>query len=110
MAGRALPMQGGLIMAYTPLERRIWYHYPYVLPAALLSDEPTHDGDPSSLRSEVSQGDICYVHISRSIGDGTFLARVASSPAFKHAHGFTLVLTVAHLAQATPWDGRIQAA
>jgi len=50
------------------------------------------------------------VHITRSFGDGTFLARVAASPAFKHAQGFTLVLTERHLAQATPWDGRIQAA
>jgi hypothetical protein len=110
MAGRALPMQGGQIMAYTPLEQRIWYHYPYVLHAALLSDEPTYADDPSSLRDDASQGDICYVHITRSFGDGTFLARVAASPNFKQAKGFTLVLTEAQLAQATPWDGRIQAA
>jgi hypothetical protein len=110
MAGRALPMQGGLIMVYTPLEERIWYHYPYVLPATLLSDEPTHDGDPSSLRADASHEDICYVHITRSFGDGTFLARVSSSPTFKHAQGFTLIFTEQHLAQATPWDGRIQAA
>ena len=97
-------------MAYTPLEQRIWYHYPYMLPAMLLSDEPTHDGDTSSLRADASQGDICYVHITRSFGDGTFLARVATSPNFKHAQGFTLVLTDAYLAQAKPWDGRIQAA
>jgi hypothetical protein len=103
-------MQGGLIMAYTPLEQRIWYHYPYMLPAALLSDEPTHPGDPSSLRAAASQGDICFVRLTRSFGDGTFLACVAASPTFKHASGFTLVLTEAHLAQATPWDGRIQAA
>jgi hypothetical protein len=113
MAGRALPMQGGLIMAhipFTPLEERIWYHYPYVLPAALLSDEPTHVGDPSSLRADASQGDSCYVHIIRSFGDGTFLVRVAAAPNFKHTQGFTLVLTEAHLSQATPWDGSIQAA
>jgi hypothetical protein len=97
-------------MAYTPLEQRIWYHYPYVLPAALLSDEPTHTSDTSSLRAEASQEDICYVHIMRSFSDGTFLARVAASPNFKHAQGFTLVLTEEHLAQAKPWDGRIQAA
>src|SRR5436190_1776746 len=97
-------------MAYTPLEERIWYHYPYVLPAALLSNEPTHAGDSSSLRADASQGDICYVHITRSFDDGTFLARVAASPHFKHAQGFTLVLTEAQLAQAIPWDGRNQAA
>ncbi len=97
-------------MAYTPLEERIWYHYPYVLPAALLSDEPTHTGDPSSLRADASQGDICYVHITRSFGDGTYLSRVSSSPHFKHAQGFTLLLTEEHLAQVTPWNGRFQAA
>ena len=97
-------------MAHTPLEKRIWYCYPYVLPAMLLSNEPTHVGDTSSLRAEASQNDTCYVHITRSFGDGTFLARVAASPNFKHAQGFTLVLTEANLAQAKPWDGRIQAA
>jgi hypothetical protein len=96
-------------MAYTPLEKRIWYHYPYVLPTNVLSDEPTHDGDTSSLRAEASQEDTCYVRITRSFGDGTFLARVAASPDFKHTQ-FTVVLTESHLAQAKPWDGRIQAA
>jgi hypothetical protein len=96
-------------MAFTPLEQRIWYHYPYVLPATLLSDDPTHDGDTSSLRAEVSQDDICYVRLTRSFGDGTFLARVAASPDFKCTQ-FTVVLTEVHLAQAKPWDGRIQAA
>lgn len=96
-------------MAYTPLEQRIWYHYPYVLPATLLSDEPTHDGDPSSLRAEASQGDICFVRLIRSFGDGTFLARVSASPDFTDRQ-FTLLLTEGHLAQATPWNGRIQVA
>jgi hypothetical protein len=97
-------------MAYTPLEQRIWYHYPYEVPATLLSDEPTHDGDTSSLRADASRDDMCIVRITRSFGDGTFLARVAASSDFKHAQGFTLVLTEAHLAQAKPWDGCIQAA
>jgi hypothetical protein len=96
-------------MAYTPLEQRIWYHYPYVVPATLLSHEPTHDGDPSSLRADASRDDICFVRLTRSFGDGTFLARVSASPDFKHTQ-FTVVLTEAHLAQATPWNGRIQAA
>jgi hypothetical protein len=97
-------------MAYTPLEKRIWYHYPYVLPATLLSDEPTHDGDPSSLRADASRDDTCYVRITRSFGDETFLARVAASPEFKQTQGFTVVLTETQLAQARPWDGRVQAA
>ena len=42
-------------MQNTPsLTRRIWYHYPYVMPATVLSPEPTHDTDPSSLRAEAS--------------------------------------------------------
>ncbi len=97
-------------MAYTALEERIWYHYPYVLPASLLSDEPIHAGDPSSLRADARRDGICYVHLMRSFGDGTFLARVAASPSFRHAQGFTLVLTETHLTQAKPWDGRFQAA
>jgi hypothetical protein len=97
-------------MAYTPLEQRIWYRYPYVMPADVLSDEPTHEEDTSSLRAQASQDDICYVHITRSFGDGTFLSRVAASPNFKYAQGYTLVLTEAHLAQARPWDGCIQVA
>jgi hypothetical protein len=96
-------------MAYTSLEQRIWYHYPYVLPASVLSDEPTHDEDISSLRAEASQDNICFVRLTRSFGDGTFLARVSASSNFTHRQ-FTLVLTEAHLAQATPWNGRIQAA
>ena len=96
-------------MAFTPLEQRIWYHYPYVVPATLLSNEPTHACDTSSLRADASRDDMCFVRLTRSFGDGTFLARVAASPDFKHRQ-FTLVLTEAQLAQARPWDGRIQAA
>ena len=97
-------------MAHTPLAKRIWYCYPYVLPADVLSDEPTHEEDPSSLRLDASCDDTCYVRIARSFGDGTFLARVAASPNFKHTQGFTVVLTEAQLAQARPWDCRVQAA
>jgi len=96
-------------MAYTPLEQRIWYHYPYVVPATLLSEEPTHVGDTSSLRADASRDDRCFVRLMRAFGDGTFLARIAASPDFTHRQ-FTLVLTEAHLSQAKPWDGRIQAA
>jgi hypothetical protein len=96
-------------MAYTSLEQRIWYHYPYVLPATHLSDEPTHAGDTSNLRADASRDDMCFVRLIRCFGDGTFLARVAASPDFKHRQ-FTVVLTEANLAKAKPWDGRIQAA
>ena len=93
-------------MAQTPLARRMWYLYPYVLPADLLSDEPTHDGDPSSLRADASCEGTCYVRVLRAFGDGTYQARVAATPGFNpHQKGYTLVLTEAQLSQARPWNG-----
>ena len=93
-------------MAQTPLARRIWYLYPYVLPADLLSDDPTHDGDPSSLRADASCEGTCYVRVLCAFGDGTYQARVAATPGFNpHQEGYTLVLTEAQLSQARPWNG-----
>jgi hypothetical protein len=97
-------------MANIPLEKRIWYCYPYMIPADMLSDEPTHQEDPSNLRAEASCDDTCYVRITRSFGDGTFLARVSASPEFKQIQGFTVVLTEAQVLKAKPWDCRVQAA
>ncbi len=97
-------------MAHTPLEKRIWYCYPYMMPADVLSDEPTHEEDSSSLRVDASRDDTCYVRITRSFGDDTFLTRVAASPNFKLTQSFTVVLTEAQILKARPWDGRVQAA
>ena len=97
-------------MAQTPLERRIRYGHPYVMPADVLSDEPTHAEDPSNLRADASCDGKCYARIIASFGDGTYLARVAASPDFQRSKGYTVVLTEAQLATARPWDGRIQAA
>ena len=83
--------------------RRIWYHYPYVLPADVLSDEPTHEDDPSSLREEASCESLCYLKLTQSFGDGTHLARVAASPDALHTSGYTIVVNDAHLTKARPW-------
>ena len=87
-----------------PCQRRVWYLYPYMLPADVLSPEPTHDTDPSSLREAASCEGACYVRVLRAFGDGTYLARVAATPGFNpYREGYTLVLTEAQLSQARPW-------
>jgi len=92
-------------MPNTSHTRRIWYHYPYVMPATVLSPEPTHESDPSSLRAEASSGGLCYLKLSQSFHDGTYLARVAASPDVLRSHSYTIVLNNAHLAKARPWRG-----
>jgi hypothetical protein len=86
---------------------RIWYHYPYVLPADVLSDEPTHEGDPSSLREEASCNGLCYLKLTQSIGDGTHLARVAASSDALRTGGYTIVINDAQLAKARPWHTQL---
>ena len=83
--------------------RRIWYHSPYVLPADVLSDEPTHENDPSSLREEASCDGLCYLKLTQSFHDGTHLARVAASPGALRSGGYTVVVNNAQLAKARPW-------
>ena len=91
--------------------RRIWYGYPYAIPSGALSDEPTHDEDPSSLRAEASRDGICYLRLLHDFGDGTYLARVAAHPTFfPAAEGYTVVLTDQQLAQARPWHAGALAA
>ncbi len=98
-------------MAQTPFAKRMWYLYPYVLSADLLSDEPTHDGDPSSLRADASCEGTCYIRVLHAFGDGTYLARVAATPGFHpHQEGYTLVLTEAQLSQAQRWNQGVRAA
>jgi hypothetical protein len=83
--------------------RRIWYHSPYVLPADVLSDEPTHENDLSSPREAASCEGLCYLKLTRSFHDGTYLARVAASPGALRSCGYTVVLNNAQLAKARPW-------
>jgi hypothetical protein len=66
-------------MAQTLLARRIWIQHPYVLPAKLLSSEPTHDEDLSSLHADASQDDRCYVRFIRSFDGSPPTAQCAVS-------------------------------
>jgi hypothetical protein len=85
------------------LSRRIWHHSPYVLPADVLSAEPTHVDDPSSLREEASCDGHCYLKLTRSFGNGTYLVRVAASPEHLRHQGYTVVLDQAQIAKTLPW-------
>src|SRR5260370_24947136 len=70
-------------MGHTTLPtRRIWYGYPYEIPSDVLSDEPTHNEDLSSLRAEASRDGICYLRLLKDFQDGTYLAPVAAHPNF----------------------------
>jgi hypothetical protein len=86
--------------------RHIWYFYPYVMPADVLSTEPTHENDPSNLRDDASYDGRCYLKLTRSFGDGTYLARVAASLELLRNHGYTVVLNEVQLAKARPWHDR----
>ena len=94
-------------MIKTSLAQRIWYFYPYELAADVLSAEPTHEDDPSSLRDDASCGGICYIKLTCSFGDGTYLARVAASMELLRKHGYTVMLFEAQLAKAHPWDDHL---
>lgn len=93
-------------MKTTTVVKRIWYHYPYVMPASVLSAEPTHEQDTASLRDVASSDGACYLKVIRSFNDGTYLARVAAHPDRILTHGYTLVLSDAHLTLARPYDCR----
>ena len=97
-------------MGQTLLTRRIWFHYPYVMPVDVLSNEPTHGDDPSSLCEEASCDDICYLKLTCSFHDGTYLARVAASPAALRSHGYTVIVNHAQFAKARPWHGLLKSA
>ena len=88
----------------------IWYHHPYVLPADVLSPEPIHETDPSSLRKEASKNGLYSLKPTRSFYDGTYLARVAASPDALRSHGSTVMVNDVHLAKARPWHGLLKSA
>ncbi len=87
--------------------RRIGYLTTCVIPAALLSDEPTEVEDISSLRADASRGGLSFAHITQSLEEGVYLARVAASPD-RVAHGYTVLLTEHDLHFALPWDHRVE--
>jgi len=94
------------VVRYTFFQR-LGHHDVCVVPARVLSAEPTHDEDPSSLQAEASHAGQCYVRVLLSFGDGTYLAYVAASPDFKCR--FTVVFSEAQLAQAQPSNRCVQA-
>ena len=69
----------------------------YALPASILSEEPIHEQDPSSLRTEASTNGVASVQVVRSLFDGTTLVRVAAHPERLSHQGYTLVLDDADL-------------
>jgi hypothetical protein len=91
-------------------QRIIWHHYPYVMPANVLSPEPTHEDDPSSLRAEASSGGLCYLKLTQSFHDGTYLARVAASLDALRSGGYTVIVNDVHLAKALPWHSLLKSA
>src|SRR5947209_8033924 len=92
------------------LDQDFRYHVPYVMPADVLSAEPTHEKDVSSLRADASHEGVCYLHITHSFHDGTYLARVAAHPALILSHGYTIVFTEMQLAQACLYENSARAA
>ena len=90
--------------------RHIWYHVPYLLPADVLSPEPTHESDPSSLREEASSSGLCYLKLTQPFYDGTYLARVAASPAALRSGGFTVIVNDVQIAHARPWHPLLKSA
>jgi len=97
-------------MVQSTFFQRLGHHDVCVLPSTVLSGEPTHDEDTSTLQSDASHDGKCYARVILSFGDGTYLAHVAASPDFKCTPRFTVVFSEAQLAQAQPYDGCVQAA
>jgi hypothetical protein len=73
----------------------------YVMPAFNLSPVPTHSEDTGSLRADASHNGSCYVQITRALGDGTYLAKVAAHVE-RVAQGYTIVVSDEQLAQGYP--------
>ncbi len=96
--------------ATSPTRRRVWHHYPYVLPADVLSPEPTYETDPSSQREEASKNSLYYLKLTHSFHDGTYLARVAASPDALRSHDYTVMVNDVHLAKARPWHSLLKSA
>jgi hypothetical protein len=98
-------------MGQTLPTKRICYGYPYEIPADMLSDEPTHDEDASSLHADASRDGTCYLRPLKAFQDGKYPVRVASHPDFfPSKEGYTVVLMDEQLMQARPWHGRMLAA
>jgi len=85
---------------------RIGYCITCVIPASLLSDEPTDTEDTSNLRTDASQDGLSYLYVSHQLEDKLYLAHVAASPDHA-AKGYTILLNEQQLYSALPWDRRL---
>ena len=95
-------------MALTSISPRVWYHWTYVAPSSILSPDPIDSSDTASLRTEASCDGICYLQVIRSLADDTYVVRVAAHPELLTEASHTVLLSDAQLAQALPWDCRLQ--
>jgi hypothetical protein len=95
-------------MALRSMSPRAWYHWTYVAPSSILSPDPTDSSDTASLRTEASCDGICYLRVTRSLADDTYVVRVAARPELLTGASHTVLLSEAQLAQALPWDCRLQ--
>jgi hypothetical protein len=84
-------------------ENRVGFYWTCIMLAEVLSDEPIDEADPSNLRADASIDGLTFVQISRTLQDGTYLARVAASE--KHVTtGYTVILGEEQLYFALPYD------
>ncbi|HLI89090.1 MAG TPA: hypothetical protein VKV37_10415 [Ktedonobacteraceae bacterium] len=90
-----------------PFSERIGCLVPCVIPAELLSDEPTDEQDRSSLRRDASCKGLSYLVVLRELSAGLYLARVAATPE-RVRQGYTVLLDEEALRHAQPWDQRLQ--
>jgi hypothetical protein len=77
--------------------------------ANLLSNDPTHDEDTTTLQVDARRDGKCSVRVILALSDGTYLAHIAASPDFKRALRFTVIFSETQLAQPQPYDGCVQA-
>ncbi len=85
---------------------RIGYCITCVIPASLLSNEPTDAEDTSNLRADASHDGLSYIQVTRMLEDGVYLTHVAASPN-RAAKGYTVLLSEQQLYFALPWDHRL---
>jgi hypothetical protein len=79
------------------------------VPANLLSQEPIHNEDTTTLQADARRDGKCSFRMILALGDGTNLAHVAALPDFKRAPRFTVMFSESQLALAQPLRGYVQA-
>ncbi len=96
-----------MAIAYRTFAQRVGYLITCCIPADILSDEPSHAEDPSSLRSDASCDGLSYIQVIRSLEENVYLARVAASPECV-TQGYTVLFTEEQLYSAAAWDQRLE--